>query len=808
MKQLNLITAILTLAATAACSSTPNFGPERTDPTDQNQTASNPADQTLEAQAICTGRCEYRITDIGVSQTPTTKMTKLNGVGDVYGVLGIRQPTRYRNGAVSPLPVPADIDGSRTQPGETDFYNSTSNEYGDYMISKVISNPNTGTYRHHTWFHRQGSPENAFSYKGNFSGVAMSNNGHNLSDRLDNQFVIAPDAQVPHLIWNVNQNTDTPTTNPAIQANGSLQAINDLGVAVGTTRRFAGEPISWNNGAVTGLGSLDPTGTSAGVAHDININGEIVGESNVANQPRAFRYAKEKMYPIDALDCARSTATAISDSGIIGMNGSSCSGQNANTNFAMIHKNGITRKLNTLVPSNSGLRIEQVVDINSAGQILVLARRALFQDQYASYLRLDPANLNSGAPESFLDNDGLQVTSIFFGNDDAYAMAVQPNDKIILAGSSQNGIDNPDNLDFALVRYNENGSRDNTFGSGVGANTGIVTTRVSNVNDQIRAIALQSDGRIVVGGSTGRLGANSFEDFVLARYNTNGTLDSSFDNDGIVITNLATIDGYTTRDRILAIAIQSNGKIVAAGYSTICDCTAIARYNTNGSLDTSFSDDGKFSQAFGASGDQANAVSIQNDGKIVIAGYMSIGGGTSEFSLARLNTNGTLDTSFGTNGSVRSNLVPQGSSAALGLKIQSDGRILAAGRAGANAAIVRYNTNGTFDTSFDTDGILITTTPGRFTSVDTQSNGQIITSSVNRGASDDMSNVHRFNTNGTPDTNFGTNGSSRITWNGSDTIRAIGIQSNNDILIAGSSTVPLANSLGRTTDFALARLNR
>jgi uncharacterized delta-60 repeat protein len=805
MKQFTLITAILTLAATAACSSTPYLGPERTAP---NLTAPNPADQTLEAQAVCTDRCEYRITDIGVSETASSRMTKLNGTGDVYGVRGARQPTRYSNGVLSPLPVPADINGSQTQPGETDFYSSTSNEYGDYMISKVISNPNTGTFRHHTWFHRNGSPENAFSYKGNFSGVAMSNNGHNLSDRLFNQLVIAPDAQVPHLIWNVNQNTDTPTTNPAIQANGSLQAINDSGVAVGTTQRTTGQPISWNNGLVTRLGSLDPAGTSAGVANDININGEIVGESNVANQARAFRYANAKMYSIDALDCTRSTASAISDSGMIGMNGSSCGGQNVNTNLAMIHKNGKTRKLNSLVPSNSGWGIERVVDINSAGQILVLARRINNSGFYARYLRLDPANLNSGAPESFLDNDGLQVSNINLGNDDAYAMAVQSNDKIILAGSSQNGIDNPDNLDFALVGYNEDGSRDSTFGTGVGANTGIVTTRVSNVNDEIRAIALQSDGRIVVGGSTGRLGVNAFEDFVLARYNTNGTLDSSFDTDGIVITNFATINGYSTRDRILDIAIQSDGKIVAAGYSTICNCTAIARYNTNGTLDTSFDGDGKFSQAIGGNGDQANAVSIQSDGKIVIAGYMSIGGGTSEFSLARLNTNGTLDTSFGTNGLVRSNLVPLGSSVAIGLKIQSDGRILAAGRAGTNAALVRYNTNGTFDTSFDTDGILITNTPGRFSSIDTQSNGQIITSSVNGVAGDDLSNVHRFNTDGTPDTTFGTNGSSRITWNGSDTIRAIGIQSNNDIVIAGSSTVPLANSIGRSTDFALARLNR
>jgi uncharacterized delta-60 repeat protein len=799
MKQTKFTTAILTLGFLAACSSTPNLEPERiTSSPESNQVAE---DQKLQTQAVCVRRCEYKITNIGVSNTPSSRMTKLNAAGDVYGVQTNR-PVRYSNGMLSVLPVPADINGSQTQPGETASFFATSNEYGDYMIAKRIVNSNATTSRYHSWFHRNGSPENAFSYKGSFHGIAMSDAGHNLSDDPDLQ-IAALQAQVPHLIWNVNQNTDTPISGPL-----TLSAINNSGVAVGfSTNLNMSRPVSWSNGATVNLGSLDPSGDSLGRATDVNSSGRIVGWTSVAGRQKAFQYfngaAGLKMYTIGDLSCVTSQATAINDAGLIGLNGSGCVGQT----IAMLSKDGGTRDLNHLIPSNSGWQIRQVIDINNAGQILVTAINSPNQP-YPNYLRLDPVNLKSGAAESFLDNDGLQTTNINPGNDDAYAMVVQSNDKIILAGSSQNGQDNPNDLDFALVRYNEDGSRDGSFGTGVGANAGVVTTRVSDVNDEITAVALQSDGRIVVGGRTGRLGVNAFEDFVLARYNTNGSLDASFGANGIVITNFDTFNGFNTRDRIYDIAIQSNGRIVAAGYSTVCNCTALARYNTNGTLDTSFSGDGKFSIMIGGNGDDARAVGIQSDGKIVTAGSMSIGGNSSEFSLVRLNPNGSLDSSFGTNGLVRSNLQPMGESVALALKIQSNGRLLVAGRAGNNAAVVRYDTNGTLDSSFDADGMLISSVAGRFTGIDTQIDGKIITASRSTTASDDRADVQRFHIDGSLDLGFGINGSSRIIWNGSDTIHALGVQSNNDIVVAGSSTVPLSANSARNRDFAIARLNR
>ena len=187
-------------------------------------------------------------------------------------------------------------------------------------------------------------------------------------------------------------------------------------------------------------------------------------------------------------------------------------------------------------------------------------------------------------------------------------------------------------------------------------------------------------------------------DFALARYNPNGTLDASFSGDGTQTTNFRRFDGVT------GVAVQANGRIVAIGgtFDGVDDRDfALARYNANGTLDVSFSGDGKQTTGFGGNA-EAYAVALQANSKIVATG-LAPGTGGGNFALARYNTNGTLDVSFSGDGKQTTNFV--GFDFANGVSIQGDGKIVAAGRTGgANFALARYNPNGSLDASFSGDG--------------------------------------------------------------------------------------------------------
>src|SRR5581483_7111003 len=168
---------------------------------------------------------------------------------------------------------------------------------------------------------------------------------------------------------------------------------------------------------------------------------------------------------------------------------------------------------------------------------------------------------------------------------------------------------------------------------------GKVTTPIGSGTDVAQAVALQPDGKIVAAGNS----ISGFTDrFALGRDNPNGSLDTSFDGDGKLTTAIGGSD-----DVAFAVALQPDGKIVAAGqsFNGSNDDFALARYNANGSLDTSFDGDGKQTTAFGSGNDDAYAVAIQPDGKIVAAGYGLVGS-VSEFALARYNPDGSLDSSF------------------------------------------------------------------------------------------------------------------------------------------------------------------
>ena len=237
------------------------------------------------------------------------------------------------------------------------------------------------------------------------------------------------------------------------------------------------------------------------------------------------------------------------------------------------------------------------------------------------------------------------------------------------------------------------------FGSGLGK----VMTPIGSNNDVANAVALQPDGKIVVAGNCYN-GAN--EDFCLARYLPSGALDTSFNTTGKLMTPIG-----SSSDIANALALQPDGKIVVAGYCSndgnndFC----LARYLPSGALDTSFNATGTVITPIGLSYDYANAVALQPDGKIVVAGYCS-NGTNSDFCLARYLPNGALDTSFNTTGTV---ITSVGSSfdTAYGVALQPDGKIVVAGfclTPISHFCLARYLPSGTLDTSFNTTGKVIT----------------------------------------------------------------------------------------------------
>jgi uncharacterized delta-60 repeat protein len=244
-------------------------------------------------------------------------------------------------------------------------------------------------------------------------------------------------------------------------------------------------------------------------------------------------------------------------------------------------------------------------------------------------------------------------------------------------------------LGMPLPALTDPGDLDPTFGSG-----GRVLTDLGG-GDGASALVVQPDGKVVAaGGSTvnfalaryhpdGSLlvaAGASTENFALARYHPDGSLDSGFGNGGVVLTDFGAASGAE------ALVLQPDAKLVAAGRISFLGTRdfALARYNADGSLDTSFDGDGRVLTDFGG---PARALLLQPDGKLVAAGRSF-----TDFALVRYNPNGSLDTGFGDAGLVLTDFGPSGEAFALGE--QPDGKLVAAGGSSGNFALVRYNPDG------------------------------------------------------------------------------------------------------------------
>ena len=397
----------------------------------------------------------------------------------------------------------------------------------------------------------------------------------------------------------------------------------------------------------------------------------------------------------------------------------------------------------------------------------------------ASLLVAAPALAVPGALNPTFNGDGMVLTSVTPSSDWANDAAVQVDGKILAAGFSGYGRLNPN---LTVIRYGSDGSLDSTFSS-----DGKVNTDFFGHQDSANDVVVQPDGKILASGLATARGSNV--NFAMVRYNDDGTLDTTFGGDGKVTTS------FTPKsDIIRGVVLLEDGDIVAAGIAGDPYPNAkmaLARYNSDGSLETSFGGgDGKVMTDFTSNHDAALAIALQPDAKIVVAGVA--GNPDGKLALARYNLDGTLDTTFGGDGRVTTNLTRK-YDRALGVAIQTDGRIVAVGGAGGGdgtnpkMAVARYLPNGALDPSFHADGKVLTDfTPFEDVASDVkvQGDGRIVVVGLARGGQIDSTfALVRYNPDGSLDSSLG-RVMTNVTSTG-DSALGVELQADGKIVVAG-----------------------
>ncbi len=389
--------------------------------------------------------------------------------------------------------------------------------------------------------------------------------------------------------------------------------------------------------------------------------------------------------------------------------------------------------------------------------------------------------IGTGQIDRSFGTAGGTITPIGGGGSAANAVVVQPDGRIVLVGVSDG---TP--IAFALARYSAAGTLDGSFGVGGTVVSGIDNPGTLGSEDAIaNAVALQGDGRIVVVGTS--VGGGG-DDFVLARYNTDGTLDPAFGSAGAVVTSL-----NAGNDRAFAVAVQADEKIVVAGEAG--GTFALARYNGNGTLDTSFSVDGIVLTDAGPGVDQILAMALQSDGKIVVAGAS---GGA--LALARYQTNGLPDPTFGSNGIVLFDRTVA-ADAARALILQGDGIVVGVSNDGTDNdfVLLRYTSAGILDAGFGVSGVVVTDMGGndQINGLAVHPSGKITAVGFTRNSEGSDFAVAGYTANGTLDPSFGAQGivvtpiseggEDEEQEGGDDEAQAVAIQGDGKIVVAGSA---------------------
>ena len=387
-----------------------------------------------------------------------------------------------------------------------------------------------------------------------------------------------------------------------------------------------------------------------------------------------------------------------------------------------------------------------------------------------------------GDLDSTFGTGGLVTTSL---NDYEIgkSIAIQPDGKILVAGDSYNGVD----FDFALARYETDGTLDLTFG-----NSGWVTTTFGTETEFTLEILVQPDGKILVAG-VAQMGSN-LNDFALARYESNGSLDMTFGSGGLVTTHFG-----VAGDSAYGLALQPDGKIVLVGRADngSDDDLALARYEADGSLDITFGSGGLVTTDFDGFDDEGESVVLQEDGKILVAGTSGNGPILKDFALARYESDGSLDMTFGSGGLVTTDFFG-GGDYGQSIALRPGGKIVVGGFAGNRYALAQYEMNGSLDGAFSNDGKATASYNdsshyGRDIAI--QSDGKVVIA----GQIGSNFGLMRFRINGTLDAAFGTGGIVLTNFGDIEAGSGVALQSDGRILVAGSTRN------GLVTKFALAR---
>jgi uncharacterized delta-60 repeat protein len=408
--------------------------------------------------------------------------------------------------------------------------------------------------------------------------------------------------------------------------------------------------------------------------------------------------------------------------------------------------------------------------------------------------------LSAVAPDESFGSHGQVITDIDQLSNSAYAVAVVGG-KTLVAGSL---VDANGNADFVLARYNADGTLDTTFGPN---HLGYVTTDFNSAYDDAYGMAVQADGRIVLAGHTRTAGG--FYDFAAARYNADGTLDTTF---GAAHTGKVVVDFSADFDQATAVVVQSDGKILLTGMATVGFNAnfAMVRLNANGSLDSAFGSGGKVTTELADAYAESSAVALQADGKILLAGYAnSFMTGMSDAAVVRYNANGSVDSSFGSGG-VRLIDFGQVDDNARALAVLADGRVLVAGysndtNGNADFALARLTAAGSLDTSFGGGAGMVLTSFGYLDqayAMAVQADGRIVLVGHVMIESGLDFGFARYNADGSLDGTFGTGG--RYVFDlGLDDTAAAAVALDGDVIVVAGTTFNVETS---AADFALMRL--
>ena len=382
----------------------------------------------------------------------------------------------------------------------------------------------------------------------------------------------------------------------------------------------------------------------------------------------------------------------------------------------------------------------------------------------------------SGELDPTFGDGGIARTS--FGGSAESALARQPDGKLVVAGAVGA---TPDVTAIGVARFDTGGVLDPTFNG-----TGQVTTHVGAFHDGAVQVLIQPDGKIVVVGTTATVADGSDADIVVVRYNDDGTLDGGFGSGGIVTTDL----GVGT-DFAFGGALQGDGKILvvggAASTSTPSD-EFVIRYETGGALDLGFGTAGVVMLDFGGRNDEARAVLVQPDGKIVVAGTsfngpLFLDGGVA--TLTRLDGTGTPDPTFGSGGSVV--FAPQPINLFNALVRQPDGKFVVLGATGSGAVafrLFRFDDIGSADGAFVGDPIPFFLTNVNPDSLGLAPDGKfVVTGFYSPGF-----HVARLKGDGTLDDSFAMGGSITVNTGVPSTAQSVVVEPSLDVVVAGTAT--------------------